>query len=100
MGMSIATTGAAVSSSSGSSMVQKRQLTLPTPSTSAPTQPPGQPSTPNTTPPATGRSVGIRQTARMRVHLGSDHAGFELKAAVAARLEELGHEPVDHGPDT
>jgi ribose 5-phosphate isomerase B len=34
----------------------------------------------------------------MRVHLGSDHAGFELKAAVAARLEELGHEPVDHGP--
>jgi ribose 5-phosphate isomerase B len=33
----------------------------------------------------------------MRVHLGSDHAGFELKAAVAARLEELGHEVVDHG---
>jgi ribose 5-phosphate isomerase B len=33
----------------------------------------------------------------MRVHLGSDHAGFELKAAVAARLQELGHEPVDHG---
>ena len=36
----------------------------------------------------------------MRVHLGSDHAGFELKAAIAARLEELGHEPVDHGPNT
>src|SRR3954454_15408485 len=36
----------------------------------------------------------------MRVHLGSDHAGFELKAAIAARLEELGHEPVDHGPKT
>jgi ribose 5-phosphate isomerase B len=34
----------------------------------------------------------------MRVHLASDHAGFELKAAVAARLQELGHEPVDHGP--
>lgn len=34
----------------------------------------------------------------MRVHLGSDHAGFELKAKVAARLKELGHEPVDHGP--
>src|SRR5205085_10414813 len=32
--------------------------------------------------------------------LGSDHAGFELKAAIAARLEELGHEPVDHGPAT
>jgi ribose 5-phosphate isomerase B len=34
----------------------------------------------------------------MRVHLGSDHAGFELKAKVAARVRELGHEPVDHGP--
>ena len=34
----------------------------------------------------------------MRVHLGSDHAGFELKAALVARLAELGHEPVDHGP--
>jgi ribose 5-phosphate isomerase B len=33
----------------------------------------------------------------MRVHLGSDHAGFELKAALVARLTELGHEPVDHG---
>ena len=33
----------------------------------------------------------------MRVHLGSDHAGFELKEAVKARLAELGHEPVDHG---
>lgn len=35
----------------------------------------------------------------MRVHLGSDHAGFALKQAVAARLLELGHEPVDHGPE-
>ncbi len=34
----------------------------------------------------------------MRVHLGSDHAGFELKEAVVRRLSELGHEPVDHGP--
>jgi ribose 5-phosphate isomerase B len=34
----------------------------------------------------------------MRVHLGSDHAGYELKAALAARLTGLGHEPVDHGP--
>jgi ribose 5-phosphate isomerase B len=34
----------------------------------------------------------------MRVHLGSDHAGFELKTALVARLSELGHEPVDHGP--
>jgi ribose 5-phosphate isomerase B len=35
----------------------------------------------------------------MRVHLGSDHAGFELKAAVVARLGELGHDVVDHGPE-
>ena len=34
----------------------------------------------------------------MRVHLGSDHAGYDLKAALVARLTELGHEPVDHGP--
>jgi ribose 5-phosphate isomerase B len=34
----------------------------------------------------------------MRVHLGSDHAGYSLKAALLARLAELGHEPVDHGP--
>jgi ribose 5-phosphate isomerase B len=34
----------------------------------------------------------------MRVHLGSDHAGFELKAHLAQRLGELGYEVVDHGP--
>ena len=34
----------------------------------------------------------------MRVHLGSDHAGLELKAALHAWLVEHGHEPVDHGP--
>ena len=34
----------------------------------------------------------------MRVHLGSDHAGLELKQALVARLRALGHEPVDHGP--
>jgi ribose 5-phosphate isomerase B len=33
----------------------------------------------------------------MRVHLGCDHAGFDLKEALKARLTELGHEPVDHG---
>ena len=34
----------------------------------------------------------------MRVHLGSDHAGFTLKAALVQRLLALGHDPVDHGP--
>ena len=33
----------------------------------------------------------------MRVYLGSDHAGFELKARLVAHLRELGHEPVDCG---
>ena len=36
----------------------------------------------------------------MRVHLGSDHAGFELKAHLIAHLASLGHEPVDAGPAT
>ena len=34
----------------------------------------------------------------MRVHLGSDHAGFELKQQLAERLRAAGHEVVDHGP--
>ena len=36
----------------------------------------------------------------MRVHLGSDHAGFELKQHLAERIEAAGHEVVDHGPLT
>jgi ribose 5-phosphate isomerase B len=35
----------------------------------------------------------------MRVHIGSDHAGFELKNYLIAVLTEDGHELVDHGPD-
>ena len=34
----------------------------------------------------------------MRVHLGSDHAGLDLKAHLASWLTEHGYEPVDHGP--
>ena len=34
----------------------------------------------------------------MRVHLGSDHAGFELKQHLAERIGAAGHEVVDHGP--
>ena len=34
----------------------------------------------------------------MRVHLGSDHAGFELKAHLTTWLEREQYDVVDHGP--
>ena len=34
----------------------------------------------------------------MRVHLGSDHAGLELKDHLMNWLVDNGYEPVDHGP--
>ncbi|MGW3487421.1 ribose-5-phosphate isomerase [Streptomyces sp. NPDC001054] len=34
----------------------------------------------------------------MRVYLGSDHAGYELKNHLVEWLTEHGHEPVDCGP--
>ncbi len=34
----------------------------------------------------------------MRVYLGSDHAGFELKNHLVDWLKANGHEPVDCGP--
>lgn len=34
----------------------------------------------------------------MRVHIGSDHAGFELKGHLIEALRAEGHELVDHGP--
>lgn len=34
----------------------------------------------------------------MRVYLGSDHAGFELKARLIEHLTTLGLEPIDIGP--
>jgi RpiB/LacA/LacB family sugar-phosphate isomerase len=36
----------------------------------------------------------------MRVAIGSDHAGFELKQALARYLKELGHEVLDVGTDS
>jgi ribose 5-phosphate isomerase B len=34
----------------------------------------------------------------MRVHIGSDHAGLELKDHLVGWLADHGHEAVDHGP--
>lgn len=36
----------------------------------------------------------------MRIALGSDHAGYELKTVVAKHLAEQGHEVVDFGTDS
>ncbi len=33
----------------------------------------------------------------MRIHVAADHAGFELKAVLEARLTAAGYEVVDHG---
>ncbi|MGC4174212.1 ribose-5-phosphate isomerase [Demequina sp.] len=33
----------------------------------------------------------------MRLHIGSDHAGFELKQALVEHLTAAGHDVVDHG---
>lgn len=33
----------------------------------------------------------------MKVHLGTDHAGFEFKEVLKTHLDESGHEVVDHG---
>jgi ribose 5-phosphate isomerase B len=36
--------------------------------------------------------------AAMRVHVGSDHAGYEVKNRLVELLRDGGHEVVDHGP--
>jgi ribose 5-phosphate isomerase B len=39
-------------------------------------------------------------TAPVRVHVGTDHAGFEFKEHLVAALRADGHEVVDHGAAT
>jgi ribose 5-phosphate isomerase B len=35
----------------------------------------------------------------MRVHIGGDHAAFDLKNDLVVFLEERGYDVIDHGPD-
>ena len=48
--------------------------------------------------PGRGRAQESGRLGAVRVYLGSDHAGFELKAAIITWLGEAGHEAVDCGP--
>lgn len=34
------------------------------------------------------------------IHIGSDHAGFALKAGLSAELAKMGYEIIDHGTDS
>ena len=38
--------------------------------------------------------------AAMRIYLGSDHGGYELKQAIVEHLAQAGHEPIDCGAFT
>jgi ribose 5-phosphate isomerase B len=42
--------------------------------------------------------LGRARLARVRVYLGSDHAGFELKSALAEAVASAGHDVLDCGP--
>lgn len=46
-----------------------------------------------------GGARGVAMLVAVRVYLGSDHAGFELKAFLVQHLTSLGHDVVDVGPD-
>jgi ribose 5-phosphate isomerase B len=50
---------------------------------------------------ALARAGAVRERlSPVRVYLGSDHAGFELKTNLIAWLRDAGHDPVDCGPAT
>lgn len=41
--------------------------------------------------------TGSERMAAMRVYLGCDHAGYELKEQILSHLTKAGHEPIDCG---
>lgn len=36
----------------------------------------------------------------MRIHIATDHAGLEFSQTLQQHLRDLGHEVIDHGPDS
>src|SRR5699024_11968021 len=44
-----------------------------------------------------GQSSSLAECQVMRIHIGTDHAGFELKNRIAEHLQAAGHDVVDHG---
>src|SRR3954453_9267316 len=48
--------------------------------------------------PGSRASRCVSRLLAMRVHIGSDHAGFELKNHLVQHLKAAGHDVVDHGP--
>ena len=48
---------------------------------------------------ATWQSITI-MTPKPKIHLASDHAGFEYKELLKSFLVSEGHEVIDHGPST
>jgi len=34
----------------------------------------------------------------MRVHIGGDHAAYELQLALVSHLQQAGHDVTNHGP--
>lgn len=63
--------------------------------TPAPTMPSSRANTVN---PVPDLVCGHATLVPMRVYLGSDHAGYDLKNHLVQWLKEAGHEPVDCGP--
>ena len=45
-----------------------------------------------------GAAGASPRLARMRIHLGTDHAGLDFSRHLREHLTEAGHEVVDHGP--
>src|SRR5690625_3562290 len=44
-----------------------------------------------------GESSSLAECQVMRIHIGTDHAGFEIKNRIVDHLKAAGHDVVDHG---